>query len=425
LTKPVNTASKIRGVPNTQGGSANLIAFDKAAFTSYGLKKAFNAAVSPEADAKICGALEDLVEKGLLIPPQVKKANKSKQVIYVHWTRKPDEDPFDLLETADEAAVDELLRSPLTGRPQTGIDNNNFYLLGLSGNTSRIIVRDWLESTVSEVKANVRDWFHHLTILRERDGGLRSNYKIAALLYGLVRELLEELPAQTHAQLLRAAVRGGGLPPSILAAALRRQQIEPDSNESDPKQRAMRKATINARVALIKLYIVRSRSTDPWERKAMSDQLKQLDQNSTDIAYLCGQLFAVIGRLQLVALGRVGASVIERTYGGVATRPASTLGPIFTKVPAYLKKANSRFPGAGTNKQKEIESLCARIDAVNKAEGRLGFPSLLGLEEQGRFALGFYCQLLKFWRVTLNPSPDRRVVYLQASLDQQFLDLTI
>ena len=270
----------------------------------------------------------------------MKPSNKPKQVIYVHWTRKPDEDPFDLLETADESAVNELLRAPLTGRPQTSIDANKFYLLSLSGNTSRIIVREWLESTVPEVKANVRDWFDNLTIRRERDGGFRSNYTITGLLYGLVRQSPEELPPQIHVQLLHAAIRGGRLPPSILAAALRRQQIEPDSNESDPKERAARKAIINARLALIKLYIVRNHSTDPWERKAMSDQLKQLDPNSTDIAYLCGQLFAVIGRLQFLALGKVGASVVERTYGGVATRPASTLGPIFTRVPAYFKKAN-------------------------------------------------------------------------------------
>lgn len=408
LTQPVKVARKIQGVPNTQGGSANLIAFDKDAFTSYGLEKALNAALSPEADVKICGALEDLVEKGMLIPQRVKPANKSKQVVYVHWTRETDQDPFDILETADEATVNELLRSPNTGTPQADFDANKFYLLSLSGNTARIIVRDWLESSVPEVKANVRDWFDHLTIMRERDGGFRSNYKIAALLYGLARkprgrddEPLEELPPQLHTQLLRAALRGTQLPQSILAAALRRQQIEPVSNEADKTERARRDATINARMALIKLYMVRNHSTVPTEQEAMSEKLKQLDLNSTDIAYLCGQLFAVLGRLQSLALPEIGASIIERTYGGVATRPASTIGPIFTKVPAYLKKlekrlAGTRYAGTAENKLKEIESLCARIDAVNKAEGRLGFPPVLGLEEQGRFALGYYCQLSQY-----------------------------
>lgn len=117
---------------------------------------------------------------------------------------------------------------------------------------------------------------------------------------------------------------------------------------------------------------------------------EKLDPNSKDVAYLCGQLFAVIGRLQLIALGKVGASIAERTYGGVATRPATTLGPLFTKIPAYLKKANDRFPGAGTNKQKEIEILCQRIEAQS------GLPPTLGLEEQGRFALGYYCQLAEY-----------------------------
>ena len=117
---------------------------------------------------------------------------------------------------------------------------------------------------------------------------------------------------------------------------------------------------------------------------------EKLDPNSKDVAYLCGQLFAVLGRLQLLALGKVGTSIAERTYGGVATRPATTLGPLFTKVPAYLKRANDRFPGAGTNKQKEIEVLCQRIEALS------GLPQTLGLEEQGRFALGYYCQLAEY-----------------------------
>ncbi|MGH7991613.1 MAG: type I-C CRISPR-associated protein Cas8c/Csd1, partial [Limisphaerales bacterium] len=117
---------------------------------------------------------------------------------------------------------------------------------------------------------------------------------------------------------------------------------------------------------------------------------EKLDPKSKDRAYLCGQLFAVLGRLQLLALGKVGASIAERTYGGVATRPATTLGPLFTKVPAYLKKANDRFPGAGTNKQKEIESLCQSIEAQG------GLKQTLDLEEQARFALGYYCQLAEY-----------------------------
>ena len=167
-----------------------------------------------------------------------------------------------------------------------------------------------------------------------------------------------------------------------MLAALRREAVDRVSGGEKPGER---KPFLPARFALIKLCLLRSPN-----RKEQHTMSEQLDPNSKDIAYLCGQLFAVLGRLQLLALGKVGASIAERTYGGVATRPATTLGPLFTKVPAYLKKANNLRPGAGTNKQKEIESLCQRIEAHS------GFPQTLGLEEQGRFALGYYCQLAEY-----------------------------
>jgi CRISPR-associated protein Csd1 len=375
----VATTGKIKGIRRSPPAGANLISFDKDSFTSFGLDQALNAPVSFSEDAKITGGLNKLIERGYRLGDGV----------YLHWTRDWDKDPFDLLRTPDEAAVAELLCSPLKGRPPSGLPANKYYLLSLSGNGGRIVVRDWLESTVPEVEANIRDWFEHLTIAKEREGGMKSAFGLYALLGTIVpwkgqKPDFEKLPPQLAGQLFRAALSAGALPSALLGAAVRRQNLG-GQYQLDP-----------ARLALIKLCLVRNHSRDPAERKTMSDQLKQLDPNSTDIAYLCGQLFAVIGRLQLVALGKVGSSLVERTYGGVATRPASTLGPVFTKVPAYLKKANSRFPGAGTNKQKEIEALCARIDAVNKAEGRLGFPPLLDLEEQGRFALGYYCQLAQY-----------------------------
>jgi CRISPR-associated protein Csd1 len=173
---------------------------------------------------------------------------------------------------------------------------------------------------------------------------------------------------------------GPPIPQTALAAALSRQIVEVRrrGNKFEPKLNP-------ARIALIKACLIRSPN-----RKEHHTMTEKLDSESRDSAYLCGQLFAVIGRLQLLALGKVGASIAERTYGGVATRPATTFGPLFTKLPAYLKKANTRFPGSGTNKQKELEALCCRVDALG------GIPRTLGLEEQGRFALGYYCQLSQY-----------------------------
>ncbi|MGA3182221.1 MAG: type I-C CRISPR-associated protein Cas8c/Csd1 [Verrucomicrobiota bacterium] len=369
LAETLDTTEKIKGVPGGLATGTNLISFDKDSFCSFGLDQAQNAALSAPAELKIRSALNKLIEisrgQGLVF----------NTTIHLHWTRKPVAfDPMDILAAPDENGVQALIESVRQGRQILGLDANAYYAMSLSGNGARIIVRDWLESTVPEVQRNIADWFCDLTIAHPDGVGLKRDFKLFALLYGMVRADLEEISPQIPTQLLHCALRGRSvpLPQAALSAAIRRQHLE--ENKLNP-----------ARIALIRACLIRSPN-----RKETDSMTEKLDLESKDPAYLCGQLFAVIGRLQLLALGKVGASLADRTYGGVATRPATTFGPVFTKLPAYLKKANSRFPGSGTNKQKELEILCHKIEVLG------GIPQILGLEDQGRFALGFYCQLAQY-----------------------------
>jgi CRISPR-associated protein Csd1 len=370
LARTLHTTEKIKGVPGGLAMGTNLISFDKDSFCSFGLEQAQNAALSAPAELKIRSALNTLIEKsrsrGLVF----------NNTVYLHWTREPiRDDPFDLLASGDENAVEALLNSIRHGQSPAAFEVNAYYALSLSGNGARIVVRDWLESTVQEVKEHVAEWFEDLSIAAPEGVGTKRSFKFGALLYGMVRAALDELPPQIPTQLFHGALRGRSvpLPQSALAAALRRQHLDQETKLNP------------ARLALIKACLIRSPN-----RKETDTMTEKLNPESKDRAYLCGQLFAVIGRLQLLALGKIGASLADRTYGGVATRPATTFGPVFTKLPAYLKKANTRFPGSGTNKQKELESLCQRIEELG------GIPQILGLEDQGRFALGYYCQLAQY-----------------------------
>src|SRR5439155_10058579 len=198
-----------------------------------------------------------------------------------------------------------LLTSVHRGQQAVGIDANAYYCLSLSGNGARIVVRDWLESTVPEVEQHVAEWFEHVSIVPVEGIGVKRDFKFGALLYGMVRAELDELPPQVPTQLFHCALRGRSvpLPQSALAAALRRQQLDQE-NKLKP-----------ARLALIKACLIRSPN-----RKETDTMTEKLNPESKDRAYLCGQLFAVIGRLQLLALGKIGASLADRTYGGVATR---------------------------------------------------------------------------------------------------------
>ncbi len=388
-TKPVRTTRKIKGLWAGQGSGTNLIAFDKASFASFGLKKAFNAALSPEADVKVAAALEQLIQRGVILDPYGDR--KKPQPVFLHWTKKPaiGTDLVELLASANEADVKNLLTSPKLGMPAAEIAEDAFYLVSLSANSTRIVVRDWLESSVQDVAVRVGSWFQDIGIIGPNGLSTENAFKLARLVASVVPKKRErgfekpdydKAPPQLTAQLVYAALRGTPLPMTALAAALRRQHIETRKPEDkfDPKLNP-------ARIALIKACLIRSPN-----RKEHHTMTEKLDPQSKDSAYLCGQLFAVVGRLQLLALGKIGASIAERTYGGVATRPSSTFGPLFTKLPAYMKKANTRFPGSGTNKQKELESLSVRIESLG------GLPRTLDLEGQGRFALGYYCQLAQY-----------------------------
>ncbi len=370
LTDALDNTEKIKGVPGGLKVGTRLISFANACYCSFGLAKAQNSALSASAELKIRSALNKLIARSR------EKSHYFNETMYVHWTQKPiRQDPFDLLANADKNAVAALLKIGQAAWRFPVFDDNAYYVLGISGNGARIIVRDWFQSTRLEVERSVAQWFEDLGIVSPDGIDVKHDFKFATLLYGIVRAELPELSPQLFTRLLNAALRGRStpLPRLALAAAIQRQRLDRENRVHAP------------RIALIKACLIRSPT-----RKETDTMTERLEFDSKDKAYCCGQMFAVICRLQLIALGPVGSSIADRNYGSVATRPGTALGPVLRKLQAYINKANRRYPGSGTNKQIEIENLCQRIEDLG------GIPQTLSLEEQGRFALGYYCRLAHF-----------------------------
>jgi CRISPR-associated protein Csd1 len=369
LADTLDTTEKIRGVPGGLAMGTNLISFDKDSFCSFGLEQAQNAALSPPAELKIRSALNRLIACGLRI----------QGTVYLHWTRKPIEhDPFDLLASPDENAVAALITSIRSGQPPVPPDANAYYALSLSGNGARVVVRDWLESTVPEVERHVAEWFQDLGVVPPDGAGVKRDFKFGALLYGMVRAELAELPPQIPTQILHGALCGRSvpLPQSALAAALRRQQLDQE-NKLNP-----------ARLALIKACLLRSPNSPNNKSQTKEKPMTEcLHPESRDPAYLCGRLFAVFDRLQYLALGGVNAGVVERYYASASTTPALVMGRLFRNAQFHLAKAEG---GVAGNATKDFEAItCALGDQ---------FPATLDLEGQGRFALGYYHQKADYRR---------------------------
>lgn len=365
LAETLDTTEKITGVPGGLAMGTNLISFDKDAFCSYGLEQAQNAALSAPAELKMRSALNALIRK-----------SKDQRLVFndtvhLHWTR--DEmnaaDPMDDLFAADPEAIASLLRSVQNGSPYLGLDANRYYCMSLTGNGARIVVRDWLELTVPEVERNIAHWFEDLSIIDPNGLDTKRDFKFGALLYGMVRAEIAELPPTMSAQLLQSAIGGRSyrLPQTALAAALRRQQVDQDDKLKP------------ARIAIIKACLNRT-PNHPTMTEALNPQ-------SNDAAYLCGRLFAVFDRLQYLALGGVNAGVVERFYASASTTPAIVMGRLFRGAQFHLAKAND---GAAENVRKDFESLSTALGHE--------FPPSLSLEQQGRFALGYYHQKADYRR---------------------------
>ena len=112
-----------------------------------------------------------------------------------------------------------------------------------------------------------------------------------------------------------------------------------------------------------------------------------LNPESHDPAYLYGRLFAVFDRLQYLAQGSVNAGVVERYYASASVTPALVMGRLFRNAQFHLANAGG---GIAENVRKEFEEIsCALGDH---------FKPTLTLEEQGRFALGYYHQKAEYRR---------------------------
>ena len=110
------------------------------------------------------------------------------------------------------------------------------------------------------------------------------------------------------------------------------------------------------------------------------------DPDFPDPAYQLGRLFAVLEAAQYAALGKVNASIADRYYGAASATPARVFPPLLRNARNHVSDALKRGKG------KWVELRLNEIFSHLPTE----FPKTLRLEEQGRFAVGYYHE--RAWR---------------------------
>jgi CRISPR-associated protein Csd1 len=360
LNQPARIHDSLK-LPGAVTSGVPLVSFNERAFEKHGLSGNDNAPVCRSCMVAYVNALRRCLDDRYPRPdgagtfPQ-QSVRLSDDTIAVYW----DEQSSDLtgalwwLNNDDPSTVKALLQAAWKGE-KPAFPQARFYCLVLTGAQGRTAVRGMHTSTVEQIARQVKSYFECI----EAVGYEEKPAPISVLIRSLaVQGNLDSLPPGLAVEVFLSAVLGEPLSSRFLAAAVGRIRAERD--------------VTRPRAALLSLYFQRRGGGVPMS----------LDFDSKDAAYRYGRLLAVLEALQINYHGRKpNSTVVDRFYAAASTRPATVFPRLLSLAQNHLKTA----PAAGTY-SKQITEVLEGLDGAN------GFRPTLNIEQQGRFALGYFHQ---------------------------------
>ncbi len=372
---------KIKGVAGAQSSGAAIVSFNCDAFTSYGKDQSFNAPVSELAAFKYATALNWLLDG-----PRPQRLRIGDTTV-VFWSERrteaesllgyllggqPANDP-----AAQDAALNQKMEAFLNVLRQGGGHladlgddlNTPFFILGLAPNAARIAIRFWYTSTLGELLRHLKRHRDDLAIQKEYPDSDMDFPPVWLLLKETARTS-DDIPPLLGGALTRAILTGGPYPQSFATAVLRRIRIDAAHDE--------RRTHVGyLRAALLKAFL---------NRNSQQSITMSLDPENADVPYRLGRLFAALEKTQRDALGDTNTTVRERFYAAASSTP----GPVFPRILRTYTHHLAKLEGGLKVVREQLVQ-----EILDPLAGR--FPSALNLEEQGRFAIGYYHQMRAFF----------------------------
>ncbi|HRJ59633.1 MAG TPA: type I-C CRISPR-associated protein Cas8c/Csd1 [Azospirillaceae bacterium] len=394
----------IKGVMDGQSSGVSIVSFNKGAFTSYGKDQGGNAPVTHKVALGYGLALNGLLASDSRNRVQIADATTvfwaepaaSASQEDIDWQEElagavfeppPDptaEEEADLLKRT-EAVNTRRLRDTLAelakGRPMAEIDprldpNTRFLVLGLAPNISRLSVRYWLDTTFGAFTANFAQHWADTRIKPWPWNNFQPSIETLLEEIALMRKF-ENIPNNLTGELMRAVLSGGRYPRTLLVAVIGRMRADQE--------------VTGRRAAICRAVLVRDLRVDnKFPSRLTSDQQKKeylvsLDRDEKNPGYRLGRLFAVLEGAQRAALGKINATIRDRYYGAASATPAAVF-PILMRTSTHhlsvLRKGDKG--GLSIWFDKEIADILGELGTV--------FPKSLKIEDQGRFAIGYYHQ---------------------------------
>ena len=373
VTKGVDSSSP------PPGGGHSLVSFNAPAFESWGREQGGNAPAGDAAAARYGAALNRLLDRDGANRMRIGDAT----VVFWADTTDSSEAAARTIETmlggmfaggvkanpdqdaAEADRVRQALEPLASGRPVVidGIDilpETKVHILGLSPNAARLSVRFWLTQRLEVLADNLA---RHQRDCRIEPLPWKAPPSINRLLVNTVaaQEKWENIPPLLAGEVARAVLGGGPYPRTLLSNAIMRLRAGDDP-------------ATGWHAAVIRAVLQRL--------KQGGGAPVSLDKEETNPAYRLGRLFAVLEAAQYNALGRVNATIRDRFFGAASATPASVFPLLMRGGQNHL--AVLRKEGKAGGLERDIEEIVGGLGTE--------LPRSLKLEDQGRFAIGYYHQ---------------------------------
>ena len=371
----------IKGVWGAQTSGANIVSFNARAFESYGKtqRQGENAPVSKAAAFAYTTALNHLLRKDSPQRMQVGDAST------VFWAEQDHE-----LEAALAAILGESFKGDPDGNTlvvralysavQSGslgtLDStqNRFHVLGLAPNAARVSVRFYHCLPLHDLAVRILAHFDDLKMVRGKtDAEYPSLFRLLAAV--AAQGKADNIPPNIGGAVMDAVLGGPNVPyPALwLNAAVNRCRAE--------------QSVTYLRAAAIKACLNRSirRRQQSSNQSPEKEFLPMLDLTNANAAYRLGRLFSALEKIQEEASPGLNATIRDRYYGAASSTPVA----VFTTL---LRLKNSHLKKLSVGRSVWFEKLLGEVLGVVD-----DFPKHLTLQDQGRFALGYYHQRQAFF----------------------------
>lgn len=365
---PIAILHSVTSIPGGKSGG-KLVGFQKnSGYDSYYKEQGLNAPISKKAEDAYTTALN------VLLGRDSKNKFKIADISVVFWAQQQTnfENQFSFFFSAPQKddpdqnirEVKALFEAIHTGKLNTE-GHTPFYILGLAPNAARISIRFWKTGKVADFAKNIAKHFEDLEIIRSKKDE-REYFSLFNLLSNVSFEFkVDNVPPNLAGKVIESVLDGTKYPDTLQQQCIRRVRAEQHVNR--------------IRAAILKAYLNRKETIYNTNEKLIT---MSLDLENKNQGYLCGRLFAVLEKIQEDAQPGINATIKDRYYGAASSTPVTVFGRLLNLSNHHLAKLGG---GSKTYYEKMIQGIMTGVSSN-------GLPAHLSLDDQSRFAIGYYHQ---------------------------------